>query len=244
MGKLAKTISDKKYSQSIEIDRSYKQFACSLVPSHKKLRILDVGCGTGVNASHLAEMGHEIVGIDLSPVAIEGYQSNGFTGLVCDVTQGTPFSPNRFDLIFASDIIEHLDDPTAMLSESYRVLARGGSLMVTTINSAFWAFRLAGLLGRTVTELQHPGHLRFFSKRGLVAQVKEAGFKDVAVAGRNMYLILAGNVANRSAGILERIGFTREIRFRTKKPFWHLSRCVHRASPLWADEFILTARKP
>lgn len=243
MGKLAKTISDKKYSQSIEISRSYKQFACSLVSSHKKLRILDLGCGTGVNASNLSAMGHEVVGIDVSPVAIEAYNRNGFNGLVCDVIQGTPFASNSFDLVFASDIIEHLDDPTAMLRESYRVLVRGGILMVTTINSAFWAFRLAGLLGLTVTELQHPGHLRFFSKRGLIAQVKEANFKDVSVAGRNMYLILAGNAASRSAGLLERIGFKREIRFRTQKPFWHLSKCVHRASPLWADEFILTACK-
>ena len=241
---LAERISDGKYAAGTEIERTSKQFARAMVPSDRPLSILDVGCGTGVNADQLAAKGHHVTGVDISKVAIEKFTSEGRPGIQCDIAQGAPFPDDTFDLVFASDVIEHLADTESFLAELFRVLRPEGMLLLTTINSAFWPFRLLGLFGRTVTEVQHPGHIRFFSKRGLAQCAEAAGFESVSMAGRNMYVILSGPAAQFLDPLLRRMGFIREIRFRTQKPFWHISHFAKRASALWSEALILTARKP
>lgn len=243
MKKLSIRISDEKYASGTEIERTYKEFARSFVPSDRVLKILDIGCGTGVNASKLGEKGHQIIGIDISPVAIEKFRLQGFEGKVCDLTKGIPYGDDCFDLVFASDIIEHLEDTDVFLTEILRVLKPHGNLILSTINSAFWVFRIFALLGYTVSEVQHPGHIRFFSKRGLTIYATQAGFRSVRVAGRNMYFIISGNRWSALKTALKKLGFKSEIRFRTKIPFWHLSRLSIKASSFWSDALILTARK-
>lgn len=241
--RFAERISDVKYAQGTEIERTSKKYARSLVPSDEPLEILDVGCGTGLNAKEIASNGHIVTGVDVSSVAIEKFRQAGFDGKQCDISYGIPFHDHSFDLVFASDVIEHLVDTEAFLKETYRVLRPSGRLILSTINSSFWVFRLFCLLGRTVSEVQHPGHIRFFSKAGLSEQVAEAGFESIVVSGRHMYFIVSGKAGELLEGILHTLGFQREIRFRTQSPFWHLSRFSKKASPLWAEALILTARK-
>ena len=66
MSSLSKKISDAKYTFGTEIERTYKQYTRSLVPPDIPLAILDVGCGTGINARKLAMHGHKIYGVDIS----------------------------------------------------------------------------------------------------------------------------------------------------------------------------------
>jgi len=240
----AEKISDAKYSLGPEIERTSKKFTRAMVPDDRPLRILDVGCGTGLNAQELAQKGHRVIGVDISAVAIAEFRKKGFDGCRCDIAGGVPFHEDSFDAVYASEVIEHLVDVEAFMKELYRVLRPRGQLVLSTVNSAFWVFRLAGLLGFTVSEIQHTGHLRFFSKSGLAQAVKQAGFEDIRVAGRHMYLIISGQMAESWSGCLEKAGFLRELRFRTQRPFWHVSRFSKKASPIWTDTLILTARKP
>lgn len=244
MARFAEKISDDKYSDSIEIERTSKLYTRNRVPSGATLKILDIGCGTGLNAKKLAEKGHEIIGIDISNIAIQQFCQNGFTGFQCDIAQYIPFKNNTFDLIYASEVIEHLIDTELFIDEIYRILKPSGKLILSTINSTFWVFRITALLGKTVTEIQHPGHIRFFSKAGLTNNIAKAGFKNIKISGRHMYLILTGRIIETLGTLLERIGFKREIRFRTKKPFWHLSHFSTYASSLFTDTFIVEADRP
>lgn len=237
-------ISDAKYTAGTEFERTSKVFTRQQVPAGPPaLSVLDIGCGTGVNARDLAAKGHTVTGIDISPVAIEKFRAAGFDGQVCDIAHGTPFPDAAFDMVFASEVIEHLSDTPAFLAEITRLLRPGGSLVLSTPNSAFWAYRLLGVLGRTLTEVQHPGHVRFFSKRGLTRHLEAAGFKDVRVAGRNMWLILGHRVARPLSPLLNALGFTEEMRFKTGTTFWQLSGFTPRASGLWSDTLIITARR-
>ncbi|CAA7612129.1 bifunctional 2-polyprenyl-6-hydroxyphenol methylase/3-demethylubiquinol 3-O-methyltransferase UbiG [Magnetospirillum sp. UT-4] len=241
----AKRLSDAKYSAGTEIERTSKVFTRNRVPDGPPaLHILDVGCGTGVNAQALAAKGHRLFGIDVSPVAVERYVAAGFEATVADITAGFGVPEGQFDLVFASEVIEHVADTEAFLAECLRALKPGGRLVLSTPNSAFWPMRLLGLAGRTATEIQHPGHLRFFSRRGLESAVAAAGFAEVAVAARHMYVVLSESWLGPLRPLMKALGFTRELRFRTGTYVWHLSRFAPFASSWWSDTLIVTARRP
>ena len=241
---LEERISDAHYRTNTEYDRSSKQFMRSMVPSDRPLRILDIGCGTGLNATQLARQGHDVFGIDLSPVAIEKFRANGLKGAVVNIEAGPlPLPAESFDMIYASDVIEHCVDTIAFLHNMRTVLKPGGILLLSTPNSAFWGYRLLGLLGLAASEYQHPGHVRFFSKRSLLASIDKAGFEIIAVSARHMYLILGRRVGDPLGPLLRLTGFQKEPRFATGDHFWQLSAFAQAASAFWADTLIVAARK-
>ena len=94
------------------------------------LRLLDAGCGTGRNLLEFGRLG-TTQGVDFSPDALEFCRQRGLK----DVSQGRiedlPFEDGSFDLILATDVIEHLSDDHAALLELRRVAAPGGRLLVT-----------------------------------------------------------------------------------------------------------------
>ncbi len=237
-------ISDGHYATGDEFERSSKRFMRALVPDRPTLRILDVGCGTGLNASFLTKAGHSVTGIDLSRVAIDKYRAKGLEGIVCDLEAGqAPFPDGSFDLLYVSEIIEHCADTKSFLSELRRLTKPGGKMLLSTPNSAFWPYRILGLFGRTASEYQHPGHVRFFSKRSLAAAVSEAGFAIKRLAARHMYVVIGRTIADPVAPILERMGFCKEPRFATGDHFWQLSTFAATASGFWADTLIVEAEK-
>lgn len=95
----------------------------------KDLRILDVGCGAGNMAHHLAAYG-QVVGVDPYPKPLEVARQRGL-----DVRQGSatdlPFASQSFDLVALLDTVEHVADETAVFAECRRVLRPGGKLLVT-----------------------------------------------------------------------------------------------------------------
>lgn len=236
-------ISNSIYGAGTEMERSSKVYLRTLVPSDQECSVLDVGCGTGLNASHLKGMGHKVTGVDLSPVAIEKFKAAGFDGEVCDVIEGLPFKDDTFDIVFSSEVIEHLADTDRFLNELKRVLRPNGLLILSTPNSAFWVFRVLGLLGQTATEIQHPGHIRFFSVASLRDHLAATGFQDVEVSARHMYMVMPDTIGKLAPGLWRALGFTKEFRYKTQTYFWHLSRFARRASGFWADTMLLKAKK-
>jgi SAM-dependent methyltransferase len=242
---LEATLSDALYGSTAEYERTYKVQMRGIVPSSPSLRILDVGCGTGLNTSHFVRQGHRVTGFDLSPVAIDKYCAQGFDGHLCDIEAGPlPFEPSSFDLIFASGVIEHCSDTEAFLREVYRMTKPGGRILVLTTNSSFWAYRVLSLLGKTATEVQHPGHVRFFSIASLSRALEGVGYRVDRVVGRNMYFVLGKRIGDLIEGLLRSLGFQREPRYATGDHFWQISRLVNRASPFWSDTFTVSATRP
>ena len=76
----------------------------------------------------LRRYGFDITGIDLSEKAIIKFREKGYIGIVHDISNGLPFDNNSFELVFASEVIEHMDDIIDFLNEIKRVLKPGGTL--------------------------------------------------------------------------------------------------------------------
>jgi len=232
-----------KYAAGEEILRTCKLFTLDCVPAAPPaLDVLDVGCATGSNTSNITSKGHRVTGVDISENAIEKYKARGFDGHVMDISAGLDFADESYDLVFCSEVIEHLVRPEELVREFARVLRPGGRLVLSTPNSAFWAYRFLGLFGITVTELQHPMHLRFFSKRSLTRALTCEGLAVEQVLGRNMYALLP-DPGPKVAWLLRRLGFKEEVRFRTGKRIWHLSAKSSRLNSFFADTLIAVAVK-
>jgi SAM-dependent methyltransferase len=122
---------------------------------------LDVGCREGAQTRWLEALGYEVTSIDVEP-AFE-------RASVVDADRPLPYPTGSFDLVWCSEVIEHLKDPAASLSELRRVLRRGGTLVVTTPNSRAWFYRALALVGLPPRRLQHPGHKHFFGEQDMRA---------------------------------------------------------------------------
>jgi 2-polyprenyl-3-methyl-5-hydroxy-6-metoxy-1,4-benzoquinol methylase len=108
-------------------------------------RVLDVGCGAAWVAAHFQNSNAEVYSMDISTVnpekAVRKYPFPGHFGVVADVFR-LPFQASSFDLIVASEIIEHVADPAAFLASLLPALAPGGVLVVTTPHNEKLAYSL------------------------------------------------------------------------------------------------------
>ncbi len=94
--------------------------------------VLDIGTSTGTNLRLLADMQFTNVrGLDRSPVAIEYCRRKGFDKVAEGDVCALPFADAAFDLVLATDILEHVDDDAHGAREIHRVLARGGHALIT-----------------------------------------------------------------------------------------------------------------
>ena len=95
-------------------------------------RVLDIGTGTGANLRLLRDLGFtEVTGLDASEEAIGYCASKGLGAVRKGDTCALPFADGSFDLVLATDVIEHVDDDDAAVREVSRVLARGGKALIT-----------------------------------------------------------------------------------------------------------------
>lgn len=137
------------------------------------LKILDVGCGSGVTGRMLAEKGYEVTGIDLSPkmVDLANRKAGGspFHALVGDITR-TSFSSDHFDLCLSISCLHHFLDPVPALEEISRVLKMGGRLVLVEPNGSNPIVRLSRLLGFVLERL---GKLKGATKNERVHNCKD-----------------------------------------------------------------------
>ena len=97
-------------------------------------RVLDVGCGTGDFTAAMARAGADAIGVDVAEAALRRARSRhpGVEFRLVPLDGPLPFEDGSFELVWASEVIEHVADTARWLSEVRRVLAPGGRLLVTT----------------------------------------------------------------------------------------------------------------
>ncbi|GAB5464675.1 MAG: hypothetical protein Kapaf2KO_01110 [Candidatus Kapaibacteriales bacterium] len=97
--------------------------------------ILDVGCGGGWMAKAMHNTSNTLTSMDLSEINVEKvldkYPSDKHHGIAAD-SINHPFRENSFDIIVASEVIEHVERPTLFLSSLARTLKPNGSIIITT----------------------------------------------------------------------------------------------------------------
>jgi len=86
--------------------------------------VLELGCGTGVLARQLLDFGNTVTGLDISEAAIAQLppEIKGVVSTLPDI----PLPDNSFDVVVATEVLEHLDDDRTCVKETVRVLRPGG----------------------------------------------------------------------------------------------------------------------
>jgi 2-polyprenyl-3-methyl-5-hydroxy-6-metoxy-1,4-benzoquinol methylase len=95
------------------------------------LRVLDVGCGDGVISEPIAKLGNEVASVDLPTITMLVHK-RGVSMVASGDAEHLAFAENSFDVVLASEVIEHLWNPHAFIDEAYRVLTPEGWLILET----------------------------------------------------------------------------------------------------------------
>jgi 2-polyprenyl-3-methyl-5-hydroxy-6-metoxy-1,4-benzoquinol methylase len=173
------------------------------------MRVLDFGSGVGGMVRLLRDAGAvvEAVEPDASARASGDYTGTRVVATLADLVP--PESGGRYDLILSLDVVEHLRDPVATLSELRGRTADGGWLMLGTPN---FASLKARLLGGRWEQYRNPTHLHFFTARSLASQLRRAGFRTVEVWRPGVAYPTHGPLRRAAQDVLQRLGLDGELR--------------------------------
>jgi 2-polyprenyl-3-methyl-5-hydroxy-6-metoxy-1,4-benzoquinol methylase len=97
----------------------------------KDLQILDVGCGDGVISEPLMRVGHFVAAVDLPTVATSAHKCR-VSSIMAGDAETLAFEDGSFDLVIASEVLEHLWAPESFINEAYRTLKPRGHLIIET----------------------------------------------------------------------------------------------------------------
>ena len=172
---------DEKYSQNY-INKAAKKLARSrrwvqriarrFVP---RGRWLDVGCSAGFVVAAAEEAGFEAFGVELEAAAIDyGRRELGLVNLACGTLEAQHYPAAHFEVISLYDVIEHVPDLGATLTELARIVKAQGVIEIRTPDVGHW--RTPKDLARW-KEIKPSEHLYYFSRSTLQRLFATHGFE-------------------------------------------------------------------
>jgi SAM-dependent methyltransferase len=168
--------------------------------------VLELGCGSGLYALHLARtIGCRVTGIDLNPhgiaTATQLATTAGLGALVrfqqCDAGQPLPFPDSHFDAAFANDVLCHIPGRPGLLQELLRVLKPSARLLFSD------ALLIGGIVSNLDLATRSSIGLYFFSP---------AGENERLLASAGFALVKVTDTSEQAAQIAQRWNAARERR--------------------------------
>lgn len=163
------------------------KFAQPLKPG---TRLLDVGCGNGSACGKFIDQGCQVVGVDLSRSGIEiarkTYPAGRFEMLAADDKILENLQEPPFDLVFSSEVVEHLYAPRPFVKGCFTALKPGGRFILTTPYHGYWKNLVLAILGkweRHLDPLWDGGHIKIWSRATITELLEEAGFRNIRIQG-------------------------------------------------------------
>ncbi|MBI1866589.1 MAG: class I SAM-dependent methyltransferase [Candidatus Staskawiczbacteria bacterium] len=172
-------------------DKNFIKIIDKLADFGIKGNLLDVGCANGEFLFLAKKYGFNVYGVEANAYTAGIAASNKlnvFNGFLEDAN----FKNNYFSVIYLGDIIEHVVDPLALLSECKRILKKGGIIVISTPNiDCFW-FKATRFICHSLkmpwSVLIPPYHLYLFSEDNFKRFMHKLDFKTLEVEYGNVSL--------------------------------------------------------
>lgn len=157
----------------------------------KGLRLLDIGCGGGLVAEPMARMGATVVGADageknIGVAKIHAAEAGLAIDYRCTTAEALADAGERFDIVLALEVLEHVADVRAFLEACGRMVRPGGLLFAATLNRTPKAFALAIVGAEYVLRWLPPGThdwKKFIKPHELARDIRAAGLGVEELAG-------------------------------------------------------------
>jgi SAM-dependent methyltransferase len=159
------------------INRRLDEIISEFSPYRQNGRLLDVGFGAGAVLEAAARAGWTALGVEVSKPAAEHARMLGYE-VFCGELAAARYPDSHFDVVVASEILEHVPEPRAILHEIARILRPGGLMWATTPHGRGLSSLILGLKWSTISP---PEHLHLFSLRGIKILLEAAGFRGARV---------------------------------------------------------------
>ena len=129
-------------------------------------RVLEVGCGAGVDLARFARGGARVTGVDLTSSAIDLAKANFEQqalrgGLFVADGEHLPFPDGSFDLVYAHGVVQYTANPAQLIRECRRVLNPGGDAIFQVYNRVSWLNALSKLMNVGLEHDDAPVMLKF-----------------------------------------------------------------------------------
>ncbi|KKN67109.1 hypothetical protein LCGC14_0464560 [marine sediment metagenome] len=159
----------KSYSHQLAMHQLVSSAIPETDPEHIPIAV-DIGCGSAQQSQALSKKGYEVTQVDgVDPTfknadghTIAKYFKSNF--IKADITKELPFENDKFDIVWCSDVIEHLNDYKFTLKEMERITRKGGRLIITTPNRDFWLRRFLSLIG-LLHKIESADHFYILNKK-------------------------------------------------------------------------------
>jgi ubiquinone/menaquinone biosynthesis C-methylase UbiE len=146
-------------------------------------RLLEIGCGLGIDLVRFAQGGADVTGVDLAPTSIDlaakNFKLHGVRGTL-QVMDGEAlaFDDESFDVAYAHGVLQYTADAQQMIDETHRVLRTGGEAIFMVYNRFSWLNALSKVMK---VELEHEDApvLTKFSARQIKKMLRS--FSDVSI---------------------------------------------------------------
>ena len=163
-------------------------------------RVLDLGCGAGRFVAALRDAGAVPVGVEIAESALERARAvaPGADLRLLEPDGSIPLEHGSVDLVWCSEVLEHVADGAHLLQEARRVLRPGGRILVTVPYHGRVKAALLGLVRFDAHFDPQGQHLRFFTRASLAAALEAARFGAPEVSARGGLPLLRVSLTARA----------------------------------------------
>jgi SAM-dependent methyltransferase len=139
-------------------DKPEYRMAHKYIP--RSCKLLEIGCGSAAFASTFAAV--DYTGLEFSPDAIRAAARNGHTVLQTSIQEHAAEYPERYDIVCAFQVLEHVSEVNSFVAASVRVLKPGGNLIYCVPSAETYLARM-----RNAILNMPPHHMTHWTDRAL-----------------------------------------------------------------------------
>jgi len=175
-----------------QINPIRRQFICQHVGDIFGKKIIDVGCGGGILAESLAQLGGDVTGIDLGEEPLNVAKLHALeTGVKVDyqkipVEEKASQQPEVYDVVTCMEMLEHVPDPASIIQACSQMVKPGGYVFFSTLNKSIKAYLLAIVAAEKILKIVPDGthdHDSFIRPSTLIGWAESFDLKCIDAAG-------------------------------------------------------------